>query len=93
MKQIIFFLLLYLSPSLSFAQLQENFQDGDFDANPTWSGDNALFTIESEILKLNAATAGTAFLSTPITIIDSTSWNFWLDLDFNPSANGNFSFH
>ncbi|MFT7449768.1 MAG: hypothetical protein ACI9VN_000476, partial [Patescibacteria group bacterium] len=90
MKQMIFFLLLSFAPFFLSAQLQENFQDGNFDSNPTWSGDNTLFAVDNEILMLNADTAGTAFLSTPASIADSTSWSFWLELDFNPSATGNF---
>lgn len=72
------------------AQLEDEFSDGNFDSNPTWVGNTNSFIVENEILSLNAVAAGTAYLSTPVNISDSTSWNFWLDLDLNPSATGNF---
>ena len=90
MKQTLFLLLVWLCPLLSFAQLEDTFEDGNFDESPTWVGTDNLFAVQNEMLSLAATEAGTAYLATTVTIADSTSWSFWLQLDFNPSALGNF---
>jgi len=86
------FLLIFFTtfPLLLSAQVSEEFTDGDFTNNPSWEGDVADFVVNNEILQVNAAAAGNSYLSTPVTIADSTFWEFSLELDFNPSANGNF---
>ena len=90
MKQLIFFAFLFCLPFSLYAQLQENFEDGNFNADPVWSGDENLFTVNNEILQLNASVAGTAYLSVPVNMADSTSWSFLVNLDFPPSGTGNF---
>ncbi|MFK7806727.1 MAG: lamin tail domain-containing protein [Saprospiraceae bacterium] len=90
MKQKLFLLLLLFANLSLQAQLTDTFEDGDFDNNPTWSGDNTSFEVITEVLNLNAPAAGTAYLSTSVNIANSTTWSFWLQLDFNPSASGNF---
>ena len=72
---------------LTSAQFQDNFSDGDFTANPPWSGDNLKFIVNAGKLKLQAPTVGeTAFLSIPSQAIHDASWEFYLQMDFNPSS-------
>lgn len=57
--------------------------------NPAWVGTTALFTVNtSQQLQLNATAAGTAFLATAFaeTSLDQTEWEFWVRLNFAPSA-------
>lgn len=71
--------------------LQDDFSDGDFTNNPAWNGDNALFTINQfGRLQSNAATATTAYLSTPCRLINNAQWDFFAVFDCNPSS-ANFS--
>ena len=66
MKKTLIFLLLL--PFSLFAQVTDDFSDGDFTQNPSWSGTADKFTINTNLqLQLDAEEAGTAYLSTSIT--------------------------
>lgn len=85
----IFLLLPYLvvQTQQAFAQFSDDFSDGDFTSGTIWSGDTPKFSITSEKLKLSApAVNGTAYLSTPSRAINSATWEFEVQLDFNPSS-------
>jgi len=87
MKNHIFALLIAVSPSCMSAQFIENFSDGNLTENPTWQGDVEQFTVNAENqLQINAPEAGTAQLVVPVATGDSTSWEFWVRLDFAPSG-------
>lgn len=83
----IFFLLLLIPLSL-FAQVTDDFSDGDFTQNPTWTGSTSKFIVnDNEQLQLNSEEAGTAYLSLPIVEYESMEWQFWLREAFAPSGN------
>jgi len=85
----LFFFLLFL-PFVLNAQFIDNFLDGDFTSNPTWSGDNSHFEINSSNqLHLKSTGADTSYLSTPNNSINNTEWQFWIKLSFNTSVNNN----
>ncbi|MDQ3193039.1 MAG: lamin tail domain-containing protein [Bacteroidota bacterium] len=89
MKKIVF-LLLVLPFVLNAQSITENFSDGDFTNNPTWTGAINDFQINSNFqLQLNAAAAGASYLSTtsPVASIDNMEWQFYIRLDFSPSVN------
>jgi len=66
MKKII--LILWLATLSMKAQLSENFSDGNYTANPTWSGDVASFVVSGDNLRCNSTTVNdTLYLSTPST--------------------------
>lgn len=81
--------------SETFAQIQDDFSDGDLQNNPSWNGDTANFKVNADfMLQLNASAAGTSAISVPI---DSNSvwynnyeWKFRIKLSFSPS-NNNFA--
>ncbi len=80
-------LLLYSHPV--GAQLNEEFSDGDFSSNPSWSGSNAGtdFTIINNRLRSNSGIASSSFfLSTASTKAMNTQWEFWINIQFNPSG-------
>ena len=61
-------LLLLLLPFSLLAQVSDDFADGDFTQNPTWSGTTDKYIVNSNLqLQLNAEGEGTAYLSLPIT--------------------------
>ncbi len=80
-------LLLFLFPLLCTAQVLDNFADGDFTNNPSWSGNTADFVVDNGWLRSNGPQASSfIYVSTPNSKIDSAEWNFLVRLDFNPSS-------
>lgn len=85
-----FLLLLFLSPALLFAQLIEDFSDGDFTSNPSWSGDAGNFIVNADRqLQLNATGEGLSYLSTEVNLEGLLEWRLWVRLNFSPSDNNN----
>ena len=86
MKKIL--LLLLLLPFSLFAQVIDDFSDGDFTQNPVWSGTTASFIINSnKQLQLNAEGEGVSYLSLAVTEHESMEWQFWIREAFAPSGN------
>ena len=86
---IFLFLLFCFIKNISQAQFADDFSDGDFSTNPTWSGDNSKFEIDPNMmLHLTApAVANDAVLVTPSSAINDATWEFYVKLGFNPSSN------
>ena len=79
--------VLLLVPGYLTAQVSDDFSDGDFTSNPVWSGDNTEFEIDGNQLNSNGPSATSVLhLSTANTVIDNTTWEFLIDLDFSPSG-------
>ena len=77
-----------LVQSYTWAQLTESFTDGDFTSNPAWTGDAALYKVNSSFqLQLNSTGTGTAALSAANAMLPDMEWNFWIKLAFAPSDN------
>ena len=88
----IFFLTIAAAgfPQQVFAQLTDDFSDGDFSDGPAWSGTVSDFSVDNEVLWLHGGSqTGKAYLSLPSSVI-SGMWDFNAGLDFNPS-NANFA--
>jgi hypothetical protein len=78
---------LFFNSQIVLAQFTDNFSDGDFTNNPTWSGDEANFSVQNQILRLTApAVADQMYLSTANEAIENAQWEFWVQLTFNPSS-------
>jgi hypothetical protein len=72
------------------AQLSDDFSDGDFTSNPTWSGATELFSINSMgQLQTIGTAAGQAHLYTsfPSTNLDNKEWQFFVRQTFAGSDN------
>ncbi|QCR23361.1 lamin tail domain-containing protein [Pontibacter sp. SGAir0037] len=88
MKQTLLTLFL-LFPFILFAQLQENFSDGDFTQNPPWTGNTNSFRInaEGQLQSAGPAVTGTVLqLATASQAVVGTTWEFWANLRFATSA-------
>ena len=83
------FLLLLLFSGLAQAQLRDDFADGNFTANPVWTGDAPSFQVNPQLqLQSNgpAATGTPLALSTPCRASTGTVWEFWANLRLATSA-------
>ena len=77
-----------LFPFSLLAQVTDDFSDGDFIQNPTWSGTTDKYLVNSNLqLQLNADEAGTAYLALPIVEYETMEWQFWIRESFSPSGN------
>ncbi len=71
----------------AFCQVSDDFSDGDFTNNPTWSGDDALFSVNGDFeLQSQNASGGTYYLSTPSTLASDAQWEFFINLKFATSG-------
>lgn len=91
----ILFFLLFLLPFLSPAQVTDDFSDGDFTANPAWSGNSpSQFEVNtSNQLHLNSLGSDTSSLVTASSYAMDAEWRFWIKLSFATSANNNARFY
>ena len=87
MKKI-FSILFIAFISCTNAQFQDDFTDSDFSNNPTWLGEMANFEINaSNQLHLNApAVNDESYLVTASNAAVDGYWEFYVDLQFNPSS-------
>lgn len=86
---VLFVIFLSINVTIGFSQISDDFSDGDFTSNPTWSGTTSDFIVNtSQQLQLNATVAGTSYLSTPhnLSDFDSKEWNIWVRQNFAGSA-------
>lgn len=69
------------------AQVTDDFSDGDFTANPTWTQSAPTdFTITSNQLKsANTTTNSSFYISTPNNLASNCIWEFYVKLQLNPS--------
>ncbi len=93
-KKFSFALLVFaFLPLISPAQFSDDFTDGDFTNSPNWAGDDAKFEVLANQLHLNGpAVSDTAYLATALGTIsfsDPIVWEFWIDLQFDPSNSNN----
>ena len=87
MKKSIFTFIILLQANLVFGQFTDTFSDGNFTANPAWSGDIGNFEVDSfSKLHLNDSATNTSYLSTHSQAIINGSWEFEIKMEFDPST-------
>lgn len=72
--------------AVTFGQITDDFSDGNFSANPAWTGDVAAFVVNAGELQLNASAPGTSTLLVQGNIPDSAIWDLRFRLNFDPST-------
>lgn len=88
MKTLLLFVLLL--PTFLVAQISDDFEDGDFTANPAWTGTTEKFIVNgSKQLQLNDTAASSAYLVTGNSQLTNTEWRCWVKCSFSPSSNNN----
>ncbi|QIL76034.1 lamin tail domain-containing protein [Hymenobacter sp. HDW8] len=82
MKSFLLSLFLIILTNSANAQLTESFTDGDFAQNPTWTGDEGSFQVNTQQLQSNGpTTTGTTLqLATPSTAASGVTWEFYVNL-------------
>lgn len=81
-------ILLLLLPLALMAQVTDDFADGDFTNDPTWSGTDTIFLINNNLqLQLDATVGGVSYLALPIQEFENMEWHFWIREAFSPSGN------
>lgn len=91
MKPILLFVFILTNCAL-YAQITDDFTDGDFSTNPTWSGTTVDYSVNGSFqLQLTNTVAATSYLSLPhgLANLDNKEWHFWTRQAFSPSG-GNF---
>ena len=92
MRYYYILLIILILSNFATAQLNEDFSDGDFTANPTWGGDVTQFTVDALFqLQSNGDTTSLSnrevFISTPSTSINNTQWEFFVNPKISTSSN------
>ncbi|MCH2224265.1 MAG: lamin tail domain-containing protein [Crocinitomicaceae bacterium] len=88
----IFLIVVILTSYNFFAQISDDFNDGDFISGTVWTGTDTDYTVNASTeLQLNNSVASTSYLSTPhgLINIDTKEWRFWTRQSFSPSS-GNY---
>lgn len=89
-RTVLLLLVTALHGAVASAQFTDEFSDGDFSNNPTWSGDDGLFVVVQEggtnMLRSNSPGAATYHLSTPSTQATDAQWEFFINLKFATSG-------
>lgn len=75
----------------AYGQIGENFNDGNFTANPSWMGDDSVFTVidmggNFKLRSNKAIPSSTFYLSSPSTQRINSQWEFFVQLQFNTSS-------
>jgi len=86
MLKIYLFCSIFCYFSLASAQFSDDFSDGDFTANPVWTGSPGLFTIDNFQLRSNSPGASVYYISTPSTQATESQWEFTFNLKFATSG-------
>ena len=70
------------------AQFTDNFSDGDFTNNPTWIGGTTDWIVNTsfQLQSNNSVVNSTYYLSTASTKATTAQWEFFCQLNFNPSS-------
>ena len=83
-------LLVYLCVfNLAFSQVTDDFSDGDFSNNPTWSGTTGDFIVNGvQELQLSSLIAGSSHLTTThsLTSLDNKEWRIRVKQSFSSSS-------
>ena len=86
MKKLLIIYLILLTNAI-YAQVVDDFSDGNFNSNPVWTGDDSLFVVNNSILQSNCNTASKSFyLSTGSTYVGNAEWHLYVNLKFSTSG-------
>ncbi len=73
----------FLISLMSFAQLNETFTDGDYTNNPVWTSiapTDFSVNASSQLASANTVTNTSFYISTPNTLANNCTWEFWINI-------------
>ncbi len=85
--QLLFYIFFF--SLIGNSQVVDDFSDGNFSANPTWSGTTADYIVNANFeLQTNLSVAATSYLSLPhgLTSLDDKEWRLRVKQSFSPSS-------
>jgi len=85
--QALFTMLMAITITVS-AQVSDNFSDGDFTANPVWTGSSSdwIVNLSSQLQSNNTVANSSFYITTPSTLATEAQWEFYVKLGFNTSS-------
>lgn len=87
MKKNLFWTIFVIISFSVNAQLQDDFNDLSFPLDPDWFGDTDIYEVSGlNELQLMDTTAGESFIYTLAPTADSTTWEFYFRMAFDPST-------
>lgn len=95
-KRKITFILCFFIISSLFAQIKDDFQDGNFTLSPTWQGNTQAYTVNTKgwLQLAGKSTSFTkSYLSTAATYTDEAQWELTVKMSFNPSTHNYCRFY
>lgn len=94
MRKILWMVGLFLN-SFAFAQLSEDFSDGEMVHQPAWMGDTGRFVVNSnlQLQSKNFFRGDTAYISTSFNNNLNTIWEFYVQMNFDPSTGNLFRYY
>ena len=96
MKRILLACLLACAAP-GMAQFNDDFTDGDFTQNPAWIGNASVFSVNAakqlQLLNPSPSSSNTSYLSTNSIAINSGAWEFYVQMNFNPSTSNYARFY
>lgn len=85
--KITYYSFLFFFSFCAHAQVTDNFSDGDFTSNPTWTGNDTSFEVlNGQLHSIDSNTNSTFYLSTPSSLASNVQWEIWTRLAFNTSS-------
>ncbi len=86
-KRLLLLSILLCSSLSIFADFIEDFSDGNYTDNPTWTGTYENFAINAYgQLQTKAQASATSYLSTPSTVNSEAEWTFFCRIATTPTA-------
>ena len=80
-------LLAFLFPVFSYCQVVDNFTDGDFSNQPTWTGISSNFVVNSSFqLQSKASATSVSYLTTPSKSIENATWECAVKIAYTTSS-------
>lgn len=82
------FILMFLLANVAFAQVKDNFGDGNFSADPAWLGSVSGFQVNAgqQLQSTGASVSQTIGLATANAYATNVKWEFFMQMNFDPSA-------